>query len=433
MRFFSCCLILAAVSFSSASAQDQLPAKAETKLYNKTISKASLSAYNKFLNKYPSSVYSDKILTLRDSTEFSLIDKGNAAAVDAFLKAHKSSPLKGEIEALLEELCRCPLSQNVAQDIAAENIAAYDASTMLVLPVRELERDCVFVIDLMPKDLHFNQIRLYSIAPDAAFSDAEGSGNWNLVSERAIEKYCLDPSMDRTIADGALSVVNVAGARMLKFDYLNWNTRSNFKLEWCSTLIPLDGSSQTNLMFYGRNMLDKAPAAAAYSIEGQSPETLSLTGMSQELSYLFQGMNGNEALKPLSEADAMSDEAILWWLGKNPKAETSATSVKPGTLKEGSSLVGAFKNARGKESSSRYSVACMDFRGYTVIVSQSKSSKEYSLVWAEPICKNKSRDKYIRNIYFDNDGTTLNLMYYKAKTSFKIKINLNSKTLTRTR
>ena len=433
IRFFSCCLILAAVSFSSASAQDQLPTKAETKLYNKTISKASISAYNKFLNKYPSSVYSERILTLRDSTEFSLIDKGNAVSVDAFLRAHKSSPLKGKVEALLEELCRCPLSQNVAQDIASANIAAYDASTMLVLPVRELERDCVFVIDLMPKDLQFNQMRLYSIAPDAAFSDADGSGNWNLISERAIEKYCLDPSMDRTIADGALSLVNVVGARMLKLDYLNWNSQSNFKLEWCSTLIPLDGSAQTNLMFYGRNMLNKAPAAATYSIEGQSPETLSLTGMSQELSYLFQGMNGNDALKPLSEADAMSDEAILWWLDKNPRAETSAKSVKMGTLKNESSLVSAFKNAKGKESSSRYSVACMDFRGYTVIVSQSKSSKEYSLIWAEPKCENKSLEKYIRSIYFDNDGTTLNLLYYKAKTSFKIKINLSSKTLVRTR
>ena len=75
----------------------------------------------------------------------------------------------------------------------------------------------------------------------------------------------------------------------------------------------------------------------------------------------------------------------------------------------------------------------MDFRGYTVIVSQSKSSKEYSLIWAEPKCENKSLEKYIRSIYFDNDGTTLNLLYYKAKTSFKIKINLSSKTLVRTR
>ena len=36
--------------------------KAETKLYNKTLSKPSLEAFDKFLKKYPSSVYAADIL-----------------------------------------------------------------------------------------------------------------------------------------------------------------------------------------------------------------------------------------------------------------------------------------------------------------------------------------------------------------------------------
>ena len=78
-------------------------------------------------------------------------------------------------------------------------------------------------------------------------------------------------------------------------------------------------------------------------------------------------------------------------------------------------------------------MAQFDLRGYTVLVAGSKTSGEYSLIWCEPVCKNKKRDKYIRTIYFENDGTTLDMVYYQGNTTFKIKISLPSHTVYRTK
>lgn len=46
-----------------------------------------------------------------------------------------------------------------------------------------------------------------------------------------------------------------------------------------------------------------------------------------------------------------------------------------------------------------------------------------------PVCKDKKTDRYIRSIYFENDGTTLDVVYYKARTTFKNKISLNGQTI----
>lgn len=431
IRTIACCLVWAAVSLSPAYAQTA--SKAETKLYNKTISKATVAAYDKFLTKYPSSTYALEVQTLRDSVLFSEVDKEDAVAVDAFIHAHPSSPLMDELKALLSKLETCPLDGAAAERVAASSSIAFDPSHMLAAAYRSLNRDYVCVVDLMPAEAPFSQMVLTMIECEGGKSDAAGAGKWSIKETRMLEKYSLDPSMDRTIPDSGLSVVEVSGSKALKLDYLNSSSASDMNLEWCSSLIPLDGGAQTNAMFYGRNMSGKPASAGSYSIEGRSPEALSVTGLTPELSLLLQGMNHNASLKQISKADEMSDDAIAWWLDKNPKAQSTATSVRPGTLDAECSLVAAYLAARGKESSGSYSVAMMDFRGYTVIVSYSKSNKEYSLVWAEPVCKNKNRDKYIKTIYLDSDGSTLNLFYYQGKTSFKYKLNLSSKKLTRQR
>ena len=53
-------LLLAATSLSAQN-------KAETKLYQKTLSKPSVEAFDKFLKKYPSSVYASDILARKDT------------------------------------------------------------------------------------------------------------------------------------------------------------------------------------------------------------------------------------------------------------------------------------------------------------------------------------------------------------------------------
>lgn len=47
----------------------------------------------------------------------------------------------------------------------------------------------------------------------------------------------------------------------------------------------------------------------------------------------------------------------------------------------------------------------------------------------EPVCKNKRTDKYIRSYFFESDGTTLDVVYYKGKTTFKNKISLASQSI----
>lgn len=434
LKSISASAYIALALFSAAPlAYSQAPSKAETKLYTKTIAKATVAQYNKFLAKYPSSAYAEEVLTLRDSTLFAAVDHQDAAAVNEFYVAHADSPIKSEVKSLLDELTRCPISEAKALDLAKAAIAGYDESRMAAVAYRDINQDYVIVLDVLPSSADFRSMSVYTLACAEGRSDEQGSGNWEQREPRRLEKYSLDSSLDNSFIDSNLTMSEVAGRKMLEASYINSSSASNFNVEWCSVLFTPDASEQTNIMFYGRDLDKSAPAKGKYSIEGQSPETLSITGMSQETAYLLQKMNANDKLKAISKADAITDEALRWWLSKNPNAETTAKSVRPGTLDAESSLVQAFNAAKGKESSKSYNVAKMDLRGYTVIVSYSKSNKEYSLVWAEPVCVNKSRDKYIKTIYLDNDGTTLNLFYYKGNTSFKVKINLSSKSLTRQR
>lgn len=160
-------------------------------------------------------------------------------------------------------------------------------------------------------------------------------------------------------------------------------------------------------------------------IEGQSPEMMQGVVQTAEISWLAARLRENSALVPLSKADLLTDTAIRWWLSKNPKAETTASKLSFGQLDPESSLVEAFKKAR-KEKGKTVNAAQFDVRGYTVICIQNRKEGNYTLVWCEPVCKNRKTDKYLDTIFFENDGTTLDLIYYKAKTTFKIKISLPS-------
>ena len=163
-------------------------------------------------------------------------------------------------------------------------------------------------------------------------------------------------------------------------------------------------------------------------IEGQSPEMMEGVVQTAEISYLAARLRENEALVPLSKADLLTDTAIQWWLGKNPKAETTATRLTFGQLDPESSLVEAFRKAR-KEKGKYANAAQFDLRGYTVICIQNRKDGNYTLVWCEPVCRNKKTDKYLDTFFFESDGTTLDLIYYKAKTTFKIKIALPSQSV----
>jgi hypothetical protein len=65
-----------------------------------------------------------------------------------------------------------------------------------------------------------------------------------------------------------------------------------------------------------------------------------------------------------------------------------------------------------------------------MICAYSKTTKDYVLVWCEPVCKNRNRDQLLNTIYFENDNT-LDLFYYKGRTTFKFRVNLATKNLRR--
>ena len=67
-----------------------------------------------------------------------------------------------------------------------------------------------------------------------------------------------------------------------------------------------------------------------------------------------------------------------------------------------------------------WNAAMFECRGWTVIVAGNKTTGGYALVWAEP-AKGGSG---LNSIYFENDGHTLDLVYYKAKRMSKVKISM---------
>ena len=156
---------------------------------------------------------------------------------------------------------------------------------------------------------------------------------------------------------------------------------------------------------------------------------MQLNAGSLEMRWAIATQAADPRLVELSEADLMTDQAIEWWLDKNPTALTRATRISFGQIPAESSLVAAYKKA-SKESTAPYSAALFNIRGYTVIVSYNRSSASYSLIWAEPQCRNKNTDRLLNNIYFES-GSTLALFYYKGRTTFKYRLTLANGSLKR--
>ena len=400
--------IAAAALLAMGTLHAQTPA--ETKLYNKTLKKPSIKAYDKFLNKYPSSVYSLEILTLKDSTLFASVDQDDAAAVEAFASAHPDSPIADQVEVVIARHNTSPLTREEA--LAALRALAPSAAD--AVGYRRANRD--YALGLAAAD---GALALYRCELGA-------DGTWTLAASPAPERYTLDSKLSDCRLDGPVELVEINGKNLLSFNYIN-SKDNNKNIEYVASLYdPVDGSC-THAMFYGRDMSGKD----GLKIEGQCPEALS-TLATPENAWLLNRINADPRLVPIAKADALTDDSIAWWLEKNPNAETNASRLDFGVLDEESSLVAGFKVARSrdKDSSKNFTAAMMDIRDYTVIVAYSKTYKNYILVWCEPVCKDKNRDKLLNNIYFEDDNS-LCLFYYKGRTTFKNRINLASRTIRR--
>jgi hypothetical protein len=400
--------IVAALLLAFGALNAQTPA--ETKLYNKTLKKPSVKAYDKFLNKYPDSVYAVEILTLKDSTLFAAVDKEDAEAVEAFAAEHPSSPIIGQVKEIIARHNTSPLTREEA--LAAVRALAPEAAD--AVGWRRGNRD--YALGLAAAD---GTLRLYRCALGA-------DGSWTLADTSVPERYNLDSKLTDCRLDGLVELVEINDKKYLSFNYIN-SVDKRKNIEYVASLYEPAEESVTHAMFYGRDMSGKD----GLKIEGQCPEALSMVAL-PENAWLLNRINSDSRMVPIAKADALTDDSIAWWLEKNPEAETRASRLNFGALDEESSLVAGFKTARSrdKDSSRSFTAAMFDIRDYTVIVAYSKTYKNYILVWCEPVCVNKNRDKLLNNIYFEDDSS-LALFYYKGKTTFKNRINLASRTIRR--
>ena len=249
--------------------------------------------------------------------------------------------------------------------------------------------------------------------------------NWQDSTITSFFPYSMEAAVKSRRLAGNFELLEENGRKRIWFDYLNTAESS---LEYVATMYDITDDNQQDVLFYGsRGFINED----SYQIEGQSPDSMDGSTMTAERVFLLNRMNENPSLVTVSKADMLTDNAIEWWLSRNPNALTSAKTVSAGTVDPESSLVDMFTKSKDKEESSQFRAAFFDIRDYTVVVAYSKSSKSYMLVWVEPVCRNKNTDKYLNTIYFEKDNSTLDLFYYKGRTTQKIKVNLSSKKITR--
>ncbi|MBP5625522.1 MAG: hypothetical protein J6W98_01235 [Bacteroidales bacterium] len=366
-------LLLAAAPLSAQT-------KAETKLYNKTLSKASLEAFDKFLKKYPSSVYAADI----------------AARKDTLLNIS-------------------PYSEAQAAAIAAELLPG-GASFRAIADRREAV-DRIYAICLDGEGLALDQVRIVTLE--------KGRNAWTLTGTYDAPASDAEGMTEREFADDAQTFA-VRGTRFLRFNYL---MRSADGAQ--QTYVAAAYAPQTDefgcVSFRGKDIRN---GAEAYRISGRSDEAL-LSGMDRPwMRLLLKDIQDNSQLEAIPENIWLTDAAIEWWLEQNPGALTDATHLKFNIIQKESSLVEEFTKAKGKKNSGKYTAAMFDHHGYTVIVAYQKADDNYVLAWVEPECKDHYRDRLLNSIAFD-DANTLAMSYYHGNRTFKYRLNLASKSLRR--
>ena len=369
--------------------------KAETSLYNRTAKRPTVRSAEQFLKKYPESVYAPKVLRLRDSLVFFALKPEDAAGVLAFRKDYPESPFL---------------------TLAEQRILEHNTSGITHEEALEIAGGCLDAIG-WKKD---NVEHILVLDPGLDMRILSPSGEYE--EARSLPVYTLQDTPAQMTLAMPLEVISPLGGRnYLHFAYLH---RSS---EYVEILYLPEEDILNEVMFYGTPV--RPADGEAYRIEGQSPEMMEGLSPSAEVMWLTGRLKENPSLVQLSRPDLLTDESIRWWLEKNPKALSSATKLNFGRLDPDSSIVEAYKKAR-KEKGKIGSAALFDIRGYTVICAL-KAGGEYTLVWCEPVCKNKKTDRLLNSIYFESDGTTLNLFYYKGNTTFKYRISLASQSIKR--
>lgn len=360
--------------------------KAETSQWTKIEKKPTVKAADKFLRKFPASVYAPRVLRMRDSLLFYALDPENAAAVASFAAQHPESPFIGQ---------------------ASELILRHNTSLLSHEEALRVAGDCLDAVGWR-KD---NVEHVLALGKDFSLRILSPSGALEAVHE--IPSYSLEGLPFSALVLPLEVVAPFGTRRYLHFGYRNGDS------EYVEVLYLPEEDLVNQALFYGKALPDGR-------IEGQSPESIEGLTLTPEVAWLSAGFATNPALVPLSNADYLTDTAIGWWLEKNPRAETSASKISFGKLDPECSLVAAYKKA-AKEKGKSYVVAKVTMRGYTLVCGASRATGDYVLIWCEPVRKGRE----LRTVFFESDDTTLDLVYYQARTTFKYKISLATQAIRR--
>lgn len=374
-------ILTAALALLLAAAPLSAQKKAETRLYDKTLSKPSLEAFDKFLKRYPNSVYAADILARKDTLlNISPYNEEQAAGIAAGL-----------------------LPSGVPVRALADRREAVDRIYAVCLDGERLGLDQVRIVSFRKGPDGWLEESVY----DAPAADAEGMRIREFVDDAA--------------------VVTIRGTRYLFFHYLMSGGDD------AQTFVSAAYAPQTDefgcVSFRGRDIRGSGHVPA-YHILGRSDEAM-LSGMDRPwMRLLLKEIQDNHWLEQIPDDVWLTDAAIAWWQEQNPDALTSAMHIQCNILQPECSLVQEFAAAKGKKNSAKYTAALFDHRGWTVIVVYQKASDDYILAWAEPEAKDHYRDRLLNSIAFD-DANTLAMSYYHGNRTFKYRFNLTSKNLRR--
>lgn len=361
-----------AAAILALSILNALPAAAQTKsettLYGKTLAKPSVKVAEKFLKRFPESVYAPKIRHLKDSLQTAEFQKKNVSKISK--------------EEALQKAGGCLDATGWKKD-GVEHILA---------------------LTVLPGAVAPTELTLRVLSPEGAPQ-----------TTKTIPVYTLqDPQKPFNLAL-PLEVVSPIGPRR---NYLHFAYRNGTD-EYVEVLYLPEEDILHQAMFYG-NPVGKDKKL----IEGQSPEMMEGLQLSPEVVWLTARLKDNPDLIPISNADYLTDAAIRWWLDRNPGAGSKSARISFGGLNPESSIVQAYGKA-AKEKGKNCNAALFDIRGYTVVCVRSRTDGEYSLAWCEPV----NRSKRLNTIYFESDGVTLVLYYYKGKATLKYRLSTASHTL----
>lgn len=286
--------------------------------------------------------------------------------------------------------------------------------------------------------IHFSAVNTDDISSCAAFMSQYPSSGYFGMLDNKIKEMAMS---QRYIQDNSLSFVRIVKefedyefSGKDYYFYVYENVGSNVdgdlkpgdKCEYVVNLLDKTNGIIHSSMFSGKVVA--ADNGMGYMIEGDYMDEGNAGGyVLPEAIHLLTILKGTDFLLPISEGDVMTDQALDWWFKNNP-AKTKR--LKFGLLPEESTIVQMFKSSKDYESKGGYKVAQFDIRGYTVIAAYQSSSNQYMLVWAEPVCKDKKKYPLLNTIYFENN-TSLVLYYYHGRTTYKVRINMANKTISR--